>query len=526
MLLSIRGSNASRAGSDPPLFVDDTPASGIDHQYKGGFTHFVGGGVAALDCDGDRMTDLFLAGGEGPSHLYRNESEIGGRLRFEAVALPVPGLSGVIGAYPIDVDGDEVTDLAVLRVGENVMLRGLGGCRFERANELWGIDGGAEWTTGFSATWPDGGALPTLAFGNYINLSQDGDRADGCADNAVVRPGPDGYRPVERLSPGWCSLSILFSDWDRAGRSDLRISNDRQYYRDGAEQLWSITLDGPPRLYTEQEGWRLLRINGMGIASHDLTGDGRPEVYLTSMGDNKLQTLATGATGPVYEDIALVLGATAHRPFTGEDVAPSTAWHAEFDDVNNDGLIDLYVTKGNVDSMEEFAADDPNNLMLGQADGTFIEAAGAAGVASISKSRGAAVVDLNLDGMLDIVEMNRSDPVRLWRSVGWGNADRPRQMGRWLAVELSQAGANTAAIGAWVELEVDNRVLWYEATIGGGHAGGQSGWIHFGLGTAERARVRVHWPGGETSRWMDVESDRFFILERGSDEPDRWVPES
>jgi hypothetical protein len=39
----------------------------------------------------------------------------------------------VTGAYPLDVDGDGHLDLAVLRLGENVVLRGLGGCRFERA---------------------------------------------------------------------------------------------------------------------------------------------------------------------------------------------------------------------------------------------------------------------------------------------------------------------------------------------------------------------------------------------------------
>ena len=37
-----------------------------------------------------------------------------------------------------------------------------------------------------------------------------------------------------------------------------------------------------------------MQIWGMGIASHDLTGDGYPEVYLTSQGDNKLQTLTSG----------------------------------------------------------------------------------------------------------------------------------------------------------------------------------------------------------------------------------------
>ena len=57
----------------------------------------------------------------------------------------------------------------------------------------------------------------------------------------------------------------------------------------------------------------MLRIWGMGIASQDLDGDGRPEVFLSNQADNMLQTLVDGATGPEYRDIALKSGATAHR---------------------------------------------------------------------------------------------------------------------------------------------------------------------------------------------------------------------
>ena len=42
-------------------------------------------------------------------------------------------------------------------------------------------------------------------------------------------------------------------------------------------------------------------------------------------------------------------GVTAHRPFTGDDLKPSTAWHTDFEDVNNDGRVDLFIAKGNVD---------------------------------------------------------------------------------------------------------------------------------------------------------------------------------
>ena len=50
---------------------------------------------------------------------------------------------------------------------------------------------------------------------------------------------------------------MLFSDWDGSGRSDLRISNDRNYYdpANGEEQLWRIASGEPPRLYTAADGW-------------------------------------------------------------------------------------------------------------------------------------------------------------------------------------------------------------------------------------------------------------------------------
>ena len=47
-----------------PLFEDrsdDLP----EHIYGGGWEHFVGGGVAVFDCNGDDLPDIFAAGGGG-----------------------------------------------------------------------------------------------------------------------------------------------------------------------------------------------------------------------------------------------------------------------------------------------------------------------------------------------------------------------------------------------------------------------------------------------------------------------------
>ena len=525
--LAVRTPTEPAGAIGPPTLVEEAVAAGVIHRYGGGFTYFVGGGVAAFDCDDDRQADLFIAGGAEPAALYRNESPIGGVLRFEQVHDPATDLSSVTGAYPLDIDGDRRTDLAVLRLGENVILRGLGDCRFERANESLGIDGGDDWTVAFSASWEDPAAdLPTLAFGDYAVLDKDQQASGTCADSALLRPADDGraYARAIPLSPGWCTLSMLFSDWDRSGRRDLRVTNDRHYYRDGEEQLWRVAAKEPPRLYTREDGWAKLQIWGMGIASQDLTGDGYPEVYLASQGDSKLQTLAGGAAQPGYHDIALRRGATAHRPYAGGDILPSTAWHPEFADVNNDGFVDLFISKGNVEGETDHAMNDPSNLLIGQPDGSFVEGAESAGIVKFGKSRGAALVDLNLDGLLDLVKVVRSENVELWRNVGSGDAAKPVPMGGWIAVDLEQDGPNHDAIGAWVAVKVGDRVTEREVTVGGGHASGQLGWIHIGLGTAKRAEVRVTWPDGESGAWLPIDANRFVRVERGASAAIPWTP--
>jgi enediyne biosynthesis protein E4 len=521
VVFALRAGDSS-GGAAAPHFVEEAQTAGIDHVYNGEFEYFVGGGVAAFDCDDDGRDDLYLAGGSEPAALYRNESPVGGAFRFGREASPITDLTAVTGAYPLDVDSDSTMDLVVLRRGGNAVLRGLGDCRFEDANEQLGLDGGDAWTTAFSATWEGTNALPTLAFGNYLVPDE-----KDCDVSQLVRPAVDGhgYGRPEPLAPGYCTLSVLFSDWSRSGRRDLRITNDRHYYLDGEDQMWRIEPGQQPREYGEEDGWRPLHIWGMGIASRDVTGDGYPEVFITSQGDNKLQTLAVGPEHPTYEDIALARGVTAQRPAVGGDVLPSTAWHPEFEDVNNDGVVDLFVTKGNVEAQVDYASRDPSDLFVGRDDGTFDQATEDAGIVSFERARGAAVVDLNLDGMLDLVVVNRREPVKVWRNVGRGDAERPAPTGHWLAVRLEQPAPNVDAVGAWLEVRAGERTTSREVTVGGGHASGEAGWLHTGLGDAEEAEVRVQWQDGATGPWMPVSADSFVTIERGGAEAVPWLPE-
>ncbi|PZQ99862.1 MAG: hypothetical protein DI533_04285 [Cereibacter sphaeroides] len=495
-----------------PKFVEETESAGITATFAGDWEYMVGGGVGVFDCSGDGFPDMLIAGGSGPATFYRNASAKGGALSFrpEQSGLEIDKVSG---AYPMDVDGDGITDLVLLRVGENLVMRGLGDCRFERANEAWGLDGGDAWTASFAATWEKGADWPTLAFGNYIDRTQDIPWGS-CTDNWLIRPaeGERRFGPPIPLKPSFCALSMLFTDWDRSGTPSLRVSNDREYYKGGQEQMWHVRPGEAPALYTPAEGWKPLRIWGMGIASYDLNFDGYPEYYLTSMADNKLQTLANppkdGEAQATFADVAFPKKVIAQRPYIGGEIRPSTAWHAQFEDVNNDGLTDLFVAKGNVDQMPDFAQKDPNNLMLQLADGTFQEVGDKAGIASMKTSRGGAVVDFNLDGLLDLVVVNRREPAQVWRNVS-DNA------GNWIQLRLRQPGPNADAVGAWIEVKCGDTILRREAMVGGGHASGELGWRHFGLGGAKDAQVRVIWPDGTEGEWQPVTAGSFYVIEPG-----------
>ena len=240
---------------------------------------------------------------------------------------------------------------------------------------------------------------------------------------------------------------------------------------------------------------------------------------------NRLETLADGPDRPTYRNVAEKLGVGSGFPVAGRDKRPSTSWHPEFQDVNNDGLVDLFVTKGNVEAMPDRALADPSSLMLGTPSGRFVERTKQAGLVDFASARGAAVVDLDLDGMLDIVRVNLGEPVQVWRNVGAGGAERTVPMGHWLALQgRSRPDPTSTPSGAWIEVRSGGQVQRRELTVGGGHIGGQAGWIHFGLGDAKRAQVRVQWPDGTTGPWQAVQADRFWVIERDADAPTAWEP--
>jgi hypothetical protein len=456
--------------------------------YAGGWEHYVGGGLAVFDCNGDGLPEIFAAGGAIPASLMLNRSGQGGTLRFEPG--PLPMITGVTGAYPLDIDSDGTLDLAVLRVGENLLLKGMGDCRFEVANDAWGFDGGDRWTTAFAAGWEGNNDRPTLFFGNYVNRDDPNGPFEACDSNELHRPAVHGWDKTP-LNPGFCTLSALISKGAR-GVQSLRLSNDRHYYvKGGYEQVYDLQNN---RFLDESDGWERVSLWGMGIAERDINGDEVPDVMLTSMGDQLLQF---GHPGGTYDPAPFEIGTYAHRPHLGDDGRASTGWAADWGDVDNDGRVDLFIAKGNVEQMPNNAARDPNNLLQQKPDGTFREVSIAAGVASFAKSRGAHLVDLNGDGRLDLVVVNRDSPMELYENV--------TPSGNWLDISLTQPGVNPRGVGAVVEIATDAATQMQEITVGGSHASGKAVPLHFGLGTAEAVRVRVTWPDGTQTGWVGID---------------------
>ncbi len=487
-----------------------------------------GGGLATLDCDEDGRPDLYVAGGAGPAALYRNTSPTGGALRFARIADASTDMTGVLGAYPLDVDGDGHADLAVLRAGETVLLRGLGGCRFERANEAWGFDGGTNAdTTAFSATWEGANAFPTLALGRYLKLDAQGDQTLDCDTSLLVRPAASGagYGAATELAPGYCPLSMLFSDWDGSGRRDLRVTNDRNYYRDGTDQLWRIAPGEAPHAYTTDEGWIPLQVSGMGIGEADVSGSGYPDYVITSQGDNKVQALKAGPAQPSYRDIANRLGAdgcpaVVRRRDAAVDRVASRARRRERRRLHGPppDQGERLGRAGLRDEGPERPLPRPADRVLGPGG----RGGGDRGLRPRARGVGRGL------------QPRRPPRSRggLLRRPGQGLAQRgvratpstPKAMGHWLELRLSQPAPNPDAIGAWVEVKIGETTLRREVTVGGGHASGALGWLHFGLGPSTKAQVRVQWPDGTWGPWADVAADGFYDIERGSAGPRAWTP--
>ena len=152
---------------------------------------------------------------------------------------------------------------------------------------------------------------------------------------------------------------------------------------------------------------------GSGIAVGDFDNDGLVDVYVSTktapgrlyknLGNWKFVDVTEAAGLGHPKDTA---GSALAALISGDSSAPgAVVWNqgAVFVDVNNDGLLDLYVCRTGA----------PNLLYINQGNGTFKEEGARRGLALVDACSDAAFCDYDRDGWLDVyVQTNILDPVK------------------------------------------------------------------------------------------------------------------
>ncbi|MEM1177857.1 MAG: FG-GAP-like repeat-containing protein [Acidobacteriota bacterium] len=245
---------------------------------------------------------------------------------------------------------------------------------------------------------------------------------------------------------------------DRLYRNDLEVGDD-----------------GEPRIrfvdITEQAGLNAVdRGYGMGVTVTDVDGDGYPDLYVTRAGANQLLRHRGGAE-PAYEDWT-------------DSVTGITRWGvpAVSFDLEGDGDLDLFighyvdystaVDKSCTDALGQANYCGPlaypsviDELLINLGPGPdgrprFELGGGRAGFAqAYGPALGATLVDLELDGLLDIFVANDGNENQLWHNRGDGTfGDRALELG--VAVNgQGHAEAGMGVAGGDVDNDGDEDLL-------------------------------------------------------------------
>ena len=505
--------------SQPPVpqFENVQPGSGIDFVLSNAATpgkrliETMPGGLAAFDYDSDGKVDLFFANGNaepsgpkaGPAfhnRLYRNL----GNFRFEDVttAAGLQGQGFAMGAAAADYDNDGHVDLLVPGVGGATLYRNLGTGRFEDVTSKAGISG-SPWSV--AAAWLDvdrDGRLDLFVV-NYLDWTPAADRF--CGDrlrdlrvychpkyytglpNQLFRNKGDGTFEDISKSSGIAAhvgkgMSVAVADFDDDGRDDLFVTND------GVPNFLFRNVDG-----RRVEESALLAgvalpafgrpVSSMGVAVHDVTGDGRPDILVTAL---------KGETFPLYvNDGQLLFHDGTHQTRLAAPSSTRSGWGVVLADLDNDGRADVATANSHVnDLIDRFEASsykEANAILLNRG-GTFedVTARAGAGLAStVAAHRGLVAADLDNDGRLELVTTSLGGPVEIWKHTG--------PAGHWLAIALRGTTSNRHGLGAAVS--VDGRPHTITSAIG--YASSVLAPLHVGLGSSTAPpTIVVKWPSG------------------------------
>jgi hypothetical protein len=512
----------------------------------------MGAAVSVVDFDRDGWQDIYLTNsGEGSSNaLYRNVG--GGKFEDVAPAMGIAGLNsretGVsMGAVWGDYDNDGYEDLFLYRWGRPELFRNEAGLRFTRVTEKAGLP---RWINANSAIWFDydrDGKLD-LFVGGYFDekldlwnlagtkiMPESFEYAQNGGRKYLFHNLGDGRfeEVAEKLGVGsrrW-ALAAVAADFRGTGYPDLFIANDY-----GVSELFFNDSGKGFREAGARTGVGFAPKSGMNAAIGDVLNRGNFAIYVSNISEetvliqgNNLWVPREGTSGEdlKFDNMAGALGVE----FGG------WSWGAQFGDLNNDGLQDIYLVNGFVSADRDrsywydyskvtggnkaIISDAKNwppmenrslsgyqqkKVWINDGAGRFMEVAQLIGVTDVYDGRSVALADFTNSGKLDVVVANQKGPALLYTNTVAAEH-------KWIAFELEGTQSNRSAIGAQARLFWNGQQQAQEVSGGSGFSAQNQRRLHFGLGKAMGIeRVEIRWPSGKTQTLRGLEINRIHKL--------------
>ena len=256
----------------------------------------------------------------------------------------------------------------------------------------------------------------------------------------------------KKYLPETMGSGVVIFDADGDGSPDLLFVNSTtwpgQPAKPSAPALYRNNKNGTFADVTAASGLRTT-LYGLGAAAGDYDNDGKPDLYITALGGNRLYHNAGGGT---FTDVTAAAGVGS------SGFSTSAAWL----DYDRDGRLDLFVAHyvdwtlprdrfctldGKTKSYctpESYKGQSPQ-LFHNAGNGKFEDVTAKAGVNDpTSKGLGIALLDYNGDGWIDVFVANDTQPNRLYENRHDGTF---KDVALAAGVAFNEAGKARAGMG-------------------------------------------------------------------------------
>ncbi len=460
---------------DGPVYTEVGEVWGLEDQRGEDLNHEEGPSIAVADLDGDGARDLVIFMELGTGIIYYNRGD-----HFKLLPTGAPGLS----ALPVDADGDGDLDLAVGGPTPFLLVNDQSTEPPIEPIEALVYAPSSSYVHDLSLGDLDGdGRLELYAAATYDFLETGESSEDRVLDLESLSLIPGAVSPELGNRH---TFDALWFDADGDGDQDVYIANDLGMNYGTSTLLRS---EGGGLVDATEDCFCEVPTAAKGIDIGDYNRDGRPDLYVTG---TPLVTLLSQAADGAWVDVSAT---TEASQLQGE----ATAWGGGFLDYDNDGYLDILSAQGDRwNEGNENARYDVALQLLRQVDGIFVDTAAEVGLTAAGSFRAALAVELNGDGVQDLVVSQMDGRAYLYLSQGCTSAG-------WIDIE--------APLGSVVSVQTGETVQTDWVRRDAGYLASRVAPLHFGLGEVRAVdAIRVRTPKGEVVVEGPIEARRVVTI--------------